>query len=159
VSGESAGAHLAAVTLLRVRDRHGAVDRFRGANLVFGVYDLAASPSKTGIGAGPDILDPHMMETTRRWFLPGSTADEMRAPDISPMYADLTGLPPALFTAGTADHLVDDTIMMAARWELFGNRTEMLLYPGAPHGCTFLPSVAQHWNPRLADFLRSCLKE
>src|SRR5262249_39047583 len=41
IGGESAGAHLAAVTLLRLRDRHDAVDRFLGANLVFGAYDLS----------------------------------------------------------------------------------------------------------------------
>ncbi|HTT87352.1 MAG TPA: alpha/beta hydrolase fold domain-containing protein, partial [Acidimicrobiales bacterium] len=35
IGGESAGAHLSAVTLLRLRDRHGAAHRFCGANLVF----------------------------------------------------------------------------------------------------------------------------
>ena len=159
ISGESAGAHLAAVTLLRVRDRHDAIDRFLGANLVFGVFDLAASPSKTGIGAGPDILDPNTMDRAIEWFLPGKSAEEMRAPDVSPIYANLSGMPPALFTAGTADHLVDDTILMAARWELFGNRAELLLYPEAPHGCTFLPSVSGHYTPRMLDFLRTCLKD
>jgi acetyl esterase/lipase len=159
ISGESAGAHLAAATLLRVRDRHQAVDRFRGANLVFGVYDIAPSPSKTGVGAGPDILHPETMGAAIDWFLPGMTADAMRDPDVSPVYADLRGLPPALFTAGTADHLLDDTIMMAARWELAGNRTEMLLYPDAPHGCTFLTAVSEHWTPRMLDFLRACLKD
>src|SRR3984957_16967169 len=37
IGGESAGAHLSALTLLRLRDRHDAGDRFCGANLVFGV--------------------------------------------------------------------------------------------------------------------------
>ena len=68
-------------------------------------------------------------------------------------------MPPALFTAGTADHLLDDTILMAAGWELHGNRAETLLYPGAPHGCTFLPSVSGHYMPRMLDFLRTCLKD
>ena len=39
IGGESAGAHLAAATLLRLRDHHAAADRFLGANLVFGVFD------------------------------------------------------------------------------------------------------------------------
>ena len=159
ISGESAGAHLAAATLLRVRDRHGAADRFRGANLLFGVYDVAPSPSKTGVGAGPDILHPETMGVAIDWFLPCTTPDERRAPDVSPVYGDLRGLPPALFTVGTADHLLDDTIMMAARWELAGNRTELLLYPDAPHGCTFLTAVSEHWTPRMLDFLRTCLKD
>jgi acetyl esterase len=159
VSGESAGAHLAAVTLLRLRDRHRALDHVRGANLVFGVFDLAPSPSKVGVNSGPDILDPRTMGSATDWYLPGMSADEMRDPDISPVYADLRGMPPALFTAGTADHLVDDTIMMAARWELAGNRTELLLYPDGPHGCTFLTAVSEHWTPRMLEFLRTCLKD
>ncbi|MGH9029067.1 MAG: alpha/beta hydrolase, partial [Acidimicrobiales bacterium] len=38
IGGESAGAHLSAVTLLRLRDRHQSAARFCGANLVFGAY-------------------------------------------------------------------------------------------------------------------------
>ena len=37
IGGESAGAHLSALTLLRLRDRHGLAGRFCGANLVFAV--------------------------------------------------------------------------------------------------------------------------
>lgn len=60
IGGESAGAHLSAVTLLRLRDRHGLAERLCGANLVFGAYDLSATPSAMGIGLerGTDILDP-----------------------------------------------------------------------------------------------------
>ena len=50
IAGESAGAHLAAVTLLRMRDRHQAADRFLGANLMFGAYDLSRTPSQRGRG-------------------------------------------------------------------------------------------------------------
>ena len=42
IGGESAGANLAAVTLLRLRDRHGFAG-FRAACLVKGVYDLTLS--------------------------------------------------------------------------------------------------------------------
>ena len=112
IGGESAGGHLAAATLLRLRDRHAAADRFLGANLVFGVFDLTQTPSQTGVGAGPDILDPPGMLAAGEMFVPGTEVADRRAPDLSPLYADLTGMPPALFTAGTADHLVDDTLFM-----------------------------------------------
>ena len=35
------------------RDRHDAIDRFVGANLVFGVFDIAPSPSKVGSARVP----------------------------------------------------------------------------------------------------------
>jgi acetyl esterase/lipase len=157
IGGESAGAHLAAVTLLRLRDKHHAADRFRGASLIFGAYDLSRTPSQRGVGitSGTDILDGTGFPLDL--FLPGRSDEQRRDPDISPLYADLRGLPPALFCVGTNDHLLDDTLFMAARWDVAGNRTEVLVYPETPHGCIALPSVAAHYFPRLFDFLRECL--
>ncbi len=159
VGGESAGAHLSALTLLRLRDRHAVANRFYGANLVFGAYDLSATPSGIGIGLTPgtDILSPERMATFVEWFVPGWTTDQRRAPEVSPMYADLSGLPRALFTVGTADHLVDDTLFFAERWARAGNEAELLVYPDAPHGCIGMPTVLGHWWPRLENFLGDCL--
>ena len=157
IAGESAGAHLAAVTLLRMKNKHHAVDRFLGANLIFGAYDLSRTPSQRGVAieAGRDILDGTGFPLDL--FLPGCSAEQRRDPDVSPLYADLRGLPPAIFSVGTNDHLLDDTLFMAARWEVAGNRTELLVYPETPHGCIALPSVAAHFFPRLFTFFRDCL--
>jgi acetyl esterase len=161
IGGESAGAHLSAVTLLRLRDRHAAADRFCGANLVFGAYDLSSPPSAMGVGLEPgnDILDPEGMLFMVEQFAPGTTRDDRRAPDMSPLFAELSGMPPALFTIGTADHLVDDNLFFASRWLIAGNEAELLVYPDAPHGCIGVPTVMNHWWPRLQQFLQDCLKK
>jgi len=158
IGGESAGAHLSACTLLRVRDRHDAIDRFLGANLVFGVFDIANTPSQRGLSAQRDVLSPSRITFFMECFTPGMTSDERRHPDVSPLWADLHGLVPALFSVGTEDHLVDDTLFMAARWQLAGNHTELLVYPEGPHACIAMPSVGAHFFPRLMDFLRECMK-
>jgi acetyl esterase/lipase len=157
IGGESAGAHLAAVTLLRMKNKHAAIDRFVGANLVFGAYDLSRTPSQRGVGIvpGTDILDGTGFPLDL--FLPGRSEEQRRDPDISPLYADLSGMPPALFSVGTNDHLLDDTLFMAARWEVAGNRTTLLVYPDTPHACIALPSVATHFFPRLFAFLSECV--
>jgi acetyl esterase len=159
IGGESAGGHLSAVTLLRVRDRLGAIDRFVGANLVIGLYDVSNTPSQRGIGIRPgtDILSVEACKFFTELFTPGMTTDERRDPDLSPMYAELHDLPPALFTVGECDHLRDDSLLLAARWALAGNDTEMLMYPEMPHGGIGMPSVGGHWFPRVLDFLRGCL--
>jgi acetyl esterase/lipase len=159
IGGESAGAHLSAVTLLRLRDRHRAADRFCGANLVFGAYDLSFPPSATGTGMEPgtDLLDPENMRFMVEQFAPGMTPYERRTPDLSPLFADLSGLPRALFTVGTADHLIDDSLFLAARWVTAGSEADLLVYPDAPHGCIGVPTVMSHWWPRLLSFVRSCL--
>ena len=131
IGGGSAGANLAALTLLRLRDRHQSAGRFAAANLVFGVYDLSGTPSQLRQGMG----------SFRELYLPNADADARRHPDISPLYADLTGLPPALFTVGTADSLYDDSLFMALRWRAAGNEAELAVYPESVHGFTVFPTA------------------
>jgi acetyl esterase len=159
IGGESAGAHLSCVTLLRLRDLHQSADRFCGANLVFGAYDLGFPPSAMGIGMkeGSDLLDPESMRFMVEQFAPGTTSEERRTPDMSPLFADLSGLPRALITVGTADHLIDDSLFLAARWVTADSEADLIVYPDAPHGCIGLPTVMNHWWPKLLGFLQSCL--
>ena len=74
-------------------------------------------------------------------FCPGTTAEQRGDPSISPFYKDLTGLnlPSALFTCGTEDPLLDDTVMMGLRWQMSGAEAVVKLYPGAPHGFNLFP--------------------
>jgi acetyl esterase/lipase len=147
------------VTLLRLRDRHASANRFCGANLVFGAYDLGFPPSARGIGTDPgrDLLDPEGMRFMVEQFAPATTPEGRRTPDLSPLYADLSGMPRAFFTVGTDDHLIDDSLFLAARWVAAGCEAELIVYPDAPHGCIGVPTVMNHWWPRLLGFVRSCL--
>lgn len=64
---------------------------------------------------------------------PDMTEDERRDPAISPLYADLSGLPPALFVVGTKDMLLEDNERMAARWREASGDSELLIAPESPH--------------------------
>ena len=55
-------------------------------------------------------------------------------PSISPLYAELRGLPPALFSVGTEDALRDDTLFCHARYLAAGNQASIRVWPGGPHG-------------------------
>ena len=138
IGGESAGAHLAAVTLLRLRDRH-ELQPFAAANLVYGAYDLTLTPSVRSWGERNLILSTPIIEWFTRSFVPEERAREL--PDISPLKADLRGLPPALFTVGSMDPLLDDSLFMAARWEAAGNAAELAVYPGGIHGFNLFPNA------------------
>jgi acetyl esterase/lipase len=131
IGGGSAGANLAAVTLVRLRDRHRAAQRFAAANLVFGVYDLSGTPSQMRQGVA----------SFRDLYLPDRDAEARKNPDVSPLYAELHGLPPALFTVGTADSLYDDSLFMALRWRAAGNEAELAVYPESVHGFTVFPTA------------------
>lgn len=70
-------------------------------------------------------------------FLPGTTAAQKKDPKISPFYEDLEAfrgrLPKALFTCGTADPLLDDTVLMGVKWLMAGGEAVVKIYEGAPH--------------------------
>jgi acetyl esterase/lipase len=151
IGGESAGGHLSAVTLLRMRDRHGFTG-FKAANLVFGAFDLSMTPSQRSFGDERLVLRTIDIVKFADAFLP--SVKERRHPDISPLYADLRGLPPALFTVGTCDALLDDSLFMYGRWIAAGNQAELAIYPGGAHGFTSFPfALAASANARMDAFL------
>ena len=59
----------------------------------------------------------------------GNSRDE-RLSDVCPLYADLKGLCPALFSVGTKDALLDDALFVHAWSMAAGNAAELAMYPG-----------------------------
>ena len=155
IGGESAGAHLSVVTLLRLRDRHAIKNRIAAANLVFGVYDLSGTPSQLLWGDRNLVLSWPIIEWFGDNFLGSRSLEQRRDPDISPLYANLKGMPRALFTVGTLDPLIDDSLFMADRWRLAGNAADLKIYPEGVHGFNAYPTeLARKANARQREFLR-----
>jgi acetyl esterase len=154
IGGGSAGAHLGAVTLLRLRDRHDAIERVAAANLLFGAFDLGLTPSQRA-SAELLVIPLDTLEVCYQHFLPGLDREARRDPSVSPLYADLSGLPPAIFTVGTLDPLLDDSAFMASRWSAAGNIAELAIYPESVHGFTSFPTaMAVAARQRMHDFVR-----
>lgn len=151
ISGESAGAHLAVTTLVRLRDRHD-ISPFAGAALEAGCYDLRLTPSARNWGAENLVLNTKDIRMFVGHFIPADR--DLEQPDISPLLGDLAGLPPALFTVGTRDALLDDSMMMANRWLAAGNRAELAVWPGGCHGFTLFPgALSEAATARIDRFL------
>ena len=149
IGGESAGAHLAALTLIRLRDL-GQVEPFRAANLLFGCFDLSLTPSMRRAAGAPFVTVESMKQFTSAFV----GDHDPRNPAISPLYADLHGLPPALFTVGSIDPLVDDSLFMHSRWQAAGNLSKLAIYPGGVHGFNaFDGELARAANLGMAQFL------
>ncbi len=140
IGGESAGGHLALVTALRVRDRLHAAERLLGLNLVFGWYDVNGTPSQRNNGGHTDVLDPDNLRFMTECFTPGLCEEERRNPDISPLFADLKGLPPSLISVGGYDHLRDDSLFLAPLLAAANVDVELQVYPDSPHGFQGLPT-------------------
>jgi acetyl esterase len=129
VGGESAGAHLAALALLVLRD-HGEIHAVTAANLAYGVYDVSMTPTARRWGDQRIVINTPDLAFFAQQYAP---EERHRDPDVSPLYADLAGMPTALFSCGTLDPLLDDTLFMAVRWQAAGSPVELAIYPGAPH--------------------------
>jgi acetyl esterase len=146
IGGESAGANLVAGTLLRIRDEVGYTD-WRGANLVYGAYTFDGAPSTRSWTERGLVIDELSMKWFHNHYLDGVDVD-LHDPILSPLYADLADMPPALFTVGTLDPLVDDSLFMAIRWETAGRETELAIYPGGVHAfdalLTTIGNAARH---------------
>jgi acetyl esterase/lipase len=155
IGGESAGAHLAAVTLLGLKAQ-GRAGRLAGAVLNYGCYDLRMTPSVTNWGDYYLVLSTPVID----WFignlLPEGGRDD---PAVSPLLADLAGLPPALFQIGSRDPLLDDSLFMAARWQAAGNRAELAVYPGGVHAYDMFDlAIAHQSHARQDAFVSACLE-
>jgi acetyl esterase/lipase len=139
VLGESAGGHLAAATLLRLKQWPKLLRRIQGAILYYGVYDLAGTPSVRQAGADTLMLHGPSMLDSLRLLTPGLTDEQRRVAPLSPLYGDLAGMPPALMVVGERDPLRDDTLLMAERWRAEA-AVECHLLPEAPHGFIRFPT-------------------
>src|SRR5450755_3674437 len=129
IGGVSAGGHLAALTLVRLRDRHGITGAFGAAVLQYGGFDLSMTPSQRLWGDRNLVLSVPILNWFADQFLPMHDREQRRDPDISPLFADLSGMPPAIFTVGTQDPLLDDTLFMEARWRAAGRGSELRICP------------------------------
>ncbi|MCP2166238.1 Acetyl esterase/lipase [Goodfellowiella coeruleoviolacea] len=158
IGGESAGANLSAATLLRLRDRHDAAGAFLAAQLVFGSYDLSMTPSQRLWGERNLLLSTPTLAWFRENYTPGWSAEDRRDPALSPLYANLTGLPPARFVVGTNDPVLDDSLFMAARWQAAGNAATLDVVAEAPHGFPLFPiTVAEQELVRQERFVAAAV--
>jgi acetyl esterase/lipase len=144
-----------------------------------GVYtnpnSVCLSPSKLNIFRDFALTGNPTLTTTLRGFdtefgsLQTTDADiynsSLKHPVFSPVYRrfDAVGsrLPPALFIAGTADPLVDDTILMSARWQMAQGSAVTRFVPGAPHAFAEVPIEAGDccvvYNEIVKELLRETL--
>ncbi len=138
IVGESAGANLAVVTMLRLRGRR-EVAQVRAAALVSGVYDLALG-AFAEIGLGP--LTRQELEPLIEDYVGGTSRSD---PQLSPLNAELRDLPPVLLVVGSLDPLLQDSVGLARRWQKAGSSARLEVIEGAVHGV----DASQH----VQDFL------
>jgi len=136
IGGESAGAHLCVTTLLRLKNKN-VHHKIKALNLIFGTYNANTLPSEINSENENLLLSSEMMKKFEDSYLQNN--EDKTNPDVSPMFGNFSDMPPAIFTIGTRDLLLDHTLLMHSRWITYGNKAELVIVPGADHAFIAFP--------------------
>ncbi|AOK30592.1 MULTISPECIES: alpha/beta hydrolase [Burkholderia] len=151
--GDSAGGGLALATLVALRDAGEPLPA--GAVLFSPWTDLAATGDtlRTHDGIDPVFAGIALGRAARLYL--GSTPGDH--PYASPVYADLSGLPPLFIQVGSTEVLLDDARRVAERARAAGVPVEFEIWPQMPHVwqiyVPFVPEAARALK-RAAVFVR-----
>lgn len=130
VAGDSAGGNLILALLLKRRDEG---KKLPHAAIAFSpATDLSwSSPSILGRAALDPILRADRIKSVVHAYLQRRAAVD--DPYVSPLFGDLTGLPPLMLQVGEAEILYDDSVRFAEKAETAGVDVEIEVWPGLPH--------------------------
>ncbi|MEE8522743.1 MAG: alpha/beta hydrolase [Thermoanaerobaculia bacterium] len=139
LAGDSAGGGLALATLLELRLAGDPLPR--AAVLMSPWVDLACEGESIDENGVHDYLSRKVLEVFAGYYL--GDADP-RTPSASPIYADLTGLPPLHIQVGGAETLLSEGRTLAERAAAAGVDTELRVWDGAVHVFqAFAPFVSE----------------
>jgi epsilon-lactone hydrolase len=139
-AGESAGAGLAIATLVNARDHGLPLPAAALAMSPYADLTLAGTTMQTKRDADP-LLSPEALQARVGDYTAGQDA---AAGLISPIFADLSGLPPLIIQAGTHEVLLDDAIRLARQAATADVEVTLDITPGVPH-------VFQAYHPILDE--------
>ena len=139
--GESAGGGLIYALCLRLKER--------GLPLPCGI--IAISPWVDLTASGESYItnkdaDPSLTEELLRFYAK-CYADYVRAPEVSPLFAELDGLPPSLIFVGGDEILLDDSKRMHEKLLQSGCKSQLVIAPERWHAY-----VLYMLNENMSDF-------
>ncbi|MPW16058.1 alpha/beta hydrolase fold domain-containing protein [Paraburkholderia sp. CNPSo 3157] len=144
IAGDSAGGGLALATLVALRDAGNSLPA--GAVLFSPWTDLAATGAslETNDGIDPMFHGPSVARAAKL-YLGGTPATH---PYASPLYADLSGLPPLFMQVSSTEVLLDDSRRVADKARTAGVDVDFEIWRKMPH-------VWQLWVPFIPEAGRS----
>ena len=160
-AGESAGGGLAVATLVNARDH--------GLPLPAAAYVMSPYVDLTLAGASMETkreADPLMSPQALLARVPDYTAGQDAALAlISPIFADLSDLPPLIIQVGTHEVLLDDAVRLAREAAIADIEVTLDITPGVPHvfqayhaildeAATALDRAGQRLSTHLANAVR-----
>jgi monoterpene epsilon-lactone hydrolase len=129
-AGDSAGGNLALAAMLALRERKRPLPA--AAVLMSPWTDLAATGASYVSRAEADPIHqrPMILALAKNYL--GGQGDPFD-PLVSPLYADLTDLPPLLIQVGDRETVLDDSVMLADKARAAGVEVDLQVWDGMIH--------------------------
>jgi epsilon-lactone hydrolase len=153
IAGESAGGGLAIALLVAIREA--GLPTPAAAVVSSPWLDLTCETDSYRRNAGADISLIGSWQVWNRYYV---GAGDPRDPLISPVYADLRGLPPILIQVGTREIMLDDAVRFAERAREAGVEVTLRVWDGMVHCFAFFAPMfpeATAGMQELAGFLHA----
>lgn len=137
VGGDSVGGGIAVAAAVAMRERYGNVPG--GLAVVSPKADLTQSGRsiRTNASVDPVVSPAGTTENARRYLGAGGDPCD---PLASPVFADLSGLPPTYIGVGTAEVLLDDSLRLARELRDAGVVVDLDVWPDMIHILPFFAS-------------------
>lgn len=152
VGGESAGAGLTLSTLVSLRDADRPLPA--GGVLISGWFDLDSRSISMQFNRHYDFVTRVGIRAMAKRFAPVA---EHTNPLVSPVYADMQGLPPLLIQVGAAETLLDDSIRVAEAARSAGVQVQLEVWPDMIHAWHVFAPMLQEGRQaidRIGEFVR-----
>jgi monoterpene epsilon-lactone hydrolase len=128
-AGESAGGGLAIATLINARDHGLPVPAAAYVMSPMTDLTLAGTTMETRREADPLFTRELLQERVNDY----TAGQDPALPLMSPIFADLAGLPPLIIQAGTHEVLLDDAVRLAEEAATADVEVTLDITPGVPH--------------------------
>jgi len=143
LAGDSAGGGLVVALMLRLRAR--GLPLPRAAALFSPWTDLSAGGASVRANEGKDpIFTRRALRLAARQYLGEAS---VRDPEASPLFGDLSGLPPMIVHVGEDELLLDDSRRLAEHAAAAGTAVELRIFTAVPHGwqlgAAFMPEARE----------------
>lgn len=139
MGGESAGAGLTLATLVSLREE--GLPLPAGGVLISGWFDLNSRSTSMQFNRHYDFVTRIGIRAMAKRYAP---VHELANPLVSPVHAEMKGLPPLLIQVGAAETLLDDSLRVAETARKEGVEVKLEVWPDMIHAWhVFAPMLAE----------------
>ncbi len=145
VGGDSAGGGLTLALIMRLRDLKEALPACAWLASPWTDLTLSGETLATKDGVDPLLHRPYLEELAQAYV---PTGIDRRDPRVSPLFGDLSGLPPLLIQVGSSETLLSDSTRLAAAAGAADVCVTLEIWPRMIHAWPL-------WNARLEEGRRA----